>query len=243
MSTSAPAFLVIGLTLASVTGAQEPFVTEETAVETVSVIRQGSEPQAALDEARSAIKAGNATRAVELLNGIVEDCESRTSSPDTRVLSFANVGEFIVYSTTTEGTGSVSWVDMTCPLAYHDLAYIHAGNREFDQALPLLDTSTKLAPYWAQPHVERGYILNQLRRFQEALESYEKAIELTRFESSRDAKPSALRGAGFALIELDDLDAARARFNESLELEPGNAIALSELRYIDQLESSQLDDD
>lgn len=231
--------VVSGLALAGKSVAQEPTFTTTTDVETPG-LPEDSPHQATLDEAMTELRSGNTARAVELLNGIRTDCDTRVSSSEAKVLSFANLGEFMLYTTQAQGTGSISWVDFACPSTYQTLAYIHAAAREFDKALPLLETATNLAPYWAQPHVERGYILNQLRRFEEALASYEKALELSqRFESSRSVRPTALRGAGFALIELGDLDRARAMFNESLELEPGNQLALGELRYIDQLEASR----
>jgi len=42
----------------------------------------------------------------------------------------------------------------------------------------------------------------------------------------------ALRGIGYSMIELGDFAGARAAYERSLEVEPGNQIALKELEYI-----------
>ena len=41
-----------------------------------------------------------------------------------------------------------------------------------------------------------------------------------------------LRGRGLALTELKRLDEAEAAYRDALALEPGNALATSELQYI-----------
>ena len=42
----------------------------------------------------------------------------------------------------------------------------------------------------------------------------------------------ALRGIGYSMIEFGDFAGARAAYERSLEVEPGNQIALKELEYI-----------
>jgi Flp pilus assembly protein TadD len=48
---------------------------------------------------------------------------------------------------------------------------------------------------------------------------------------------TALRGIGVSLIELGELDRAETALRESLEVEPGNALAQNELLYISNLRS------
>ena len=74
----------------------------------------------------------------------------------------------------------------------------------------------------------------------EALGAYRHGLGLAReFESSRREEAVALRGIGFALIELGRLDEAEAVFLESLEADPDNEAALNELRHIEHLRESQ----
>ena len=49
-------------------------------------------------------------------------------------------------------------------------------------------------------------------------------------------RPTALRGIGYSLIELGELEAARQAFEKSLKMEPNNRLALDELEYIRKLQ-------
>ena len=107
-------------------------------------------------------------------------------------------------------------------------------------ALPYLDQATAMAPYWAEALVERGFVLNRLRRPREGLDSYRKALELTEsFKSVDRVKAMALRGIGYSLIELGDMEAAKASYEQSLEIEPDNKTANNELEYIRQQAEKQ----
>ena len=48
-----------------------------------------------------------------------------------------------------------------------------------------------------------------------------------------------LASRGFSLVELGDLDGAEKAFSESLDLEPGNSLAIRELKYIQHLRIQQ----
>jgi len=112
-------------------------------------------------------------------------------------------------------------------------AFIAASNRDFQRALDLLNKQIAIAPYAASPYTESGYILNLLKRPAAALEAYEAGLRLAReFESSKTSEAIALRGMGVALIELGQLKKAEAVLRESLKVDPGNAVALNELKYI-----------
>lgn len=53
----------------------------------------------------------------------------------------------------------------------------------------------------------------------------------TRYASQNHFQALALRGIGFALIELQRLDEAESTFQESLKIDPANKLAPSELAY------------
>ncbi|MEF9977498.1 MAG: hypothetical protein RR834_03235, partial [Thermomonas sp.] len=62
---------------------------------------------------------------------------------------------------------------------------------------------------------------------------YRSALTLSRkHEANKRAIALALRGIGYSHVELGDLDAAEQAYLESLEVEPGNALAQRELEYI-----------
>ena len=119
-------------------------------------------------------------------------------------------------------------------------AFLAAGRKQWDKALDLLAKQQEVAPYNPSLYVERGYVLNNLGRFKEALTSYRIAIKMCELDKGFESnKPLALRGIGFALIELGKLDEAKKTFEESLKIDPGNKLALNELGYIRQLQEKQ----
>jgi len=156
-------------------------------------------------------------------------------------ISVANADELDRYRRDHRGDREVVCIDWGYREALQLKAFMLSEQREFDKALDLLRFQAKIAPYSAAPYTERGYILNVgLRRPQEGLEAYRHALALAReFESASAKEPVALRGIGFALIELGDLDQAESMFQASLEIDPGNELALNELSYIEHLRSSQ----
>jgi tetratricopeptide (TPR) repeat protein len=134
------------------------------------------------------------------------------------------------------GDGSpTEWLDMVCPSTLKGLAFVHveAGDSP-DVALDYLDKAIRLAPYWADPYTERGFILAHSGRLEEALTAYREAIR--RAEATRENGVLALawRGVGYAQGELHAWTESRAAYRRSLEIEPGNAIAENELQWIDQ---------
>lgn len=155
-------------------------------------------------------------------------------------VSVANAAELDRYRSENRGDREVVWIDWGYREALSRKAFILSAQREFDKALELLRLEAKAAPYAAAPYTERGYVLNGLRKPREALEAYRHGLALAReFESSKAEEPVALRGIGFTLIELGDLDQAESMFRESLEIDPGNKLALNELGYIEHLRRSQ----
>ena len=90
-----------------------------------------------------------------------------------------------------------------------------------------------LAPASALAANEKGYALNRLSRFNEAIETYQVALALTtKFASQAYVRPMALRGLGYALGELRRYDEAEQAYRDSLAIEPNNKLALGELDYI-----------
>jgi len=114
-------------------------------------------------------------------------------------------------------------------------AFIEVERKDPNAALVTLERKALVAPTMANTFTERGFILNQLQRYADARRAYERAIELVERYPTNPDGPVAYRGLGFAFTELGDLEAAERAYERSLELEPGNALAENELRYIEQL--------
>ncbi|MFZ6770168.1 tetratricopeptide repeat protein [Undibacterium sp. Di26W] len=128
------------------------------------------------------------------------------------------------------------WIDWGYKTCLQTQAFVAVENRDLERALTMLRRVEALAPVSAGTSTEIGYILNQQGKPASALQAYRHAQELsTRYLSQRPYLAIALRGIGFSLIELKQLDEAEKAFQESLQIEPGNKLATSELSYIQGL--------
>ncbi len=168
------------------------------------------------------------------LKPVLAYCDAQ-QRPGRQLVSVADGQEYETYLATRTHTEPTEWIDIACPSAYYHAAYLHVSAKRFDEALPLLDKAIALAPYYAMPHNERGFILNQQGRLRDGIESYRKAIRISdAHPSAAYAKPAALRGIGWAQIELGELDQAQKTYEEVLALEPDNGLAKRELECIAQ---------
>jgi tetratricopeptide (TPR) repeat protein len=206
----------------------------------ISTEALGAEYRSQYHAAGSHVESGDIEGALELLEPVVTYCEEKAESKDPRYLSFNNSSELDRYLSEFPDVEPLVWLDVVCAESFQLMGFIFAGAGEYSDALDWIDRSIALAPYKPAPHSEKGYVLHQIRRFNEALKEYEIAVQLSsEFPASRHAKPMALRGMGASLMELGRLDRAEKAFEESLALEPGNDIAKSALLYIDDLRSAE----
>lgn len=115
-------------------------------------------------------------------------------------------------------------------------AFIASARHDWDKALKYLDIRMAVSPDDMQPYVEKGYVLNAQGKPRQAYETYNKGYALGQAHHAIDfERAMALRGMGSTLIDLGRLDEAEADFNKSLELDPGNPVAMNELGYIRKL--------
>ena len=121
------------------------------------------------------------------------------------------------------------------------LALYYNEVHRYDDALRVIAAGLKLAhtPTLGAhlPHLfsERATAYAQLRRFDEALATYDTAMTLAADTNADKAR--FLRGRGYVLTEQNRLEEAEAAYNDSLKLEPGNPLATRELAYIERLKA------
>ena len=117
-------------------------------------------------------------------------------------------------------------------------AYSYIELKKIDLALAPLERAVELAPLDAQYANELGFVYRSLGRLDEAMTSYRAA--LAGLDASPDVqavnrhKAVALRGIGWIHAEHQQWDEAEQAYNQSLEANPGNQHALSELKYIEE---------
>jgi tetratricopeptide (TPR) repeat protein len=188
----------------------------------------------------SAFKAGRVIEAELLADRIIRDFDALMKEPDTTYRCFRNASERRQFGEANPGIGKLVWVDWRYTEVLQFRAFIHVQRRQFEQALAVLDKSIRCGPDNATAHNERGYILAQTSKSQEAMKAYEAAREASqRTGGSRSEEAAALRGIGVTWVDLGDLDKAEAALRESIAIEPASAVAQQELTFIRELRAKR----
>ena len=207
-----------------------------TAVESVPSQKQviGAQHRDTVARAVRAANRGETKEALGIVQPVVAYCDG-LQRPGHALVSVATEAEYMAYVDASGKGAPVDWVDMACPDAYQLHAFVAVEEKRFDDALATLEKAIRLAPYSSEPLTEHGFVLNQLGRPAGGLASYRSALALSRkHAANKRAIALALRGIGYSQIELGDLDGAEQSYRESLEVEPDNALAQSELDHIRQ---------
>jgi tetratricopeptide (TPR) repeat protein len=163
---------------------------------------------------------------------ILAYCEAQEKT-DRRTVSMATTAEYEAFLAEHADGKPTEWIDMACPMAYHLQGFLYSGDGKYAEALPWLERAIHLAPYYAVPLNERAYVLAHSGHLQEGLAAYRETLAFAdAHPGAAHIKPLALRGIGWILTEMGDLDGAQASYEESLRIDPGNETALNELEYI-----------
>ncbi len=125
------------------------------------------------------------------------------------------------------------WIDAGYAECLKDGAFLAVERKDYTAGLEKLLEVEAVDPISAGAALELGALQGRLGKYDEALATYQKSRMLaSTYASQRPYLAAALRGIGSTSIDLKRLGDAEQAFNESLKIEPGNSIALSELSYI-----------
>lgn len=198
---------------------------------------KGAYLRAQVDEVTAMVKARRFA-AADQRAGELRKAYEAAFDPSLKQYTFQLREEFLEFGNSS--ASQFEWIDWGYKDCLQMQAFIAAERRDFPAALAILKDLEPIAPVSAGTSTEIGYVLNQLGRHEEGLSAYRRAHALSvRYVSQRPYRAVALRGIGFSLIELKQFAEAERAFFESLEIEPGNKVALSELAYIRDLRDSK----
>lgn len=205
----------------------------------------GADQQQAVSKAIELVKQGQLESADPLLDGVLSRfADLMGASNQTYVCFRQNQGydQFVkeLGQAKLQGGLRVTRVHDSFAQALQMKAYIASARKQWDRAIEYLNKKISYAPYEAQPFTEMGYVLNAQGKPKEALEAYGKGYALgVAHGATKTEQATALRGMGCAQIDLGKLDEAVTSFKKSLELEPGNKVALNELKYIEKIRAKK----
>ncbi len=193
----------------------------------------GHEYRDAVDQASRYHAQGRPEAAWNVLQPAIVHCDDKRSDARIVYYSVAEASEEAALRAAAPPGARVEFIDRACPMAYKMAAFLAVDTRENERALALLDRAQALAPHWPEPMAERAYLLGQSGKPAAALALYRQALELVaRHPRSAYLKGLVLRGIGYQLIELGDLDGAERAYRDSLQADPDSDLARRELEFI-----------
>lgn len=199
----------------------------------------GFEQGQKVSAARELIGRKKFDEAVELLDSVIAFFETRYVTTNTTCVSVETKADFQRFLTQSGRTNAV-WLDWSYKQAYYFKAFIATELNEHERALRLLDKVLEVSPDDVGALSEKGNIYNITGRPRQGLEQNRKAWELAKdVDSRKPLAARALRGMGYAYVELGRLQEAEAAYRDSLTLDPDNRIALEELTYIGALRNKK----
>jgi tetratricopeptide (TPR) repeat protein len=230
--------LILALALASIAAAQVP-PKGETVITSLELnltdIEKGvgASQRDDLKRAGQLLKEGKIAEGEALLDEAIAFFEREMADNTVDYVSVAKREQLSQYQKEHKSDRKLVWIDWSYGYALHKKGWIAAGRKRWKEAETWLDKDMALRPFSAEAYNEKGYVFSQLGRFDNAVKSYETALRLCRTSPTEKAmEPVALRGLGFALIELKDLPGARRVLLDSLRIDPNSEVARHELHYI-----------
>lgn len=218
-------------------------------VQTPSADGETAAQDALLAEANRLIGQKEPEKAIAVLAPMIAAFEAKYADGKVLVFSSRTPAEGLMYMITAaadaekrgqDGRDAVTLGPQPAD-AYFTKAYALIELGKVDQAKQALDKALALSPYNSNFLSEMGYLHQITKEWDAMLASYVEAETWAAVTSPDDQQKldtaRALRGQGYALIELNRLDDARSRFKKSLKLDPGSAIAKGELEYIKTLDA------
>lgn len=229
--------LLLGLALAAL----DPSAGAEAPSPPTASAPAAQQEDSRIAKASDLIHQGKPADAIPILDGMIAEFEkAHPANGDRLVYSASTPTQTIYYmalSAALKKDGIV--VDEDWGLAYFLKAFALIDLGRSEQALAPLNKAIALSPADAQFLAERGEWYKSHQQWDKSFADFKAAADGAAFsDESLKArhKARALRGMGFARIEQGDLKDAERLFRESLQLEPGNDHARSELEYIRSLQ-------
>ena len=178
----------------------------------------------------------------EHFDKVIQHFETRHRNSKDKVFCARTPEEVIYYSALGAGLGQNTTVfDSTWSDAYFLKAYALVELEQPAEARKLLERALELSPMNSAYLSESAHLDQMDKDWATALAKFKQATEaaeMTPENFKAYEKTRALRGQGFALIELGRLEEAKSMYYQALELDPDDEGSKHELRYIERMEAN-----
>lgn len=203
-----------------------------------------SEQTRLVAEATQLVKSGHPADAITSLDKVITGYEKQYAGEKRHIYCGHSPAEVLHYmmDASNRGEDAVA-LDSTWADSWYVKSYALTELHRTAEATLALDKAIALSPSFAHYLSERGYLYQLAKDWPHALESFKAAEESVKLLTDRDVQrhehTRALRGQGYALVELGDLAAAEQAYQRSLALDPDDKMSRQELEYIKDRQSKR----
>lgn len=172
----------------------------------------------------------NFSLAKEKLLDFVKGISIFENDNETDYYNFDDVIQFVIYTRLNKTNKKIVWSSIPFLTAYSYLAYVYNEEKNYDEALNIIDKQMKIAPLNLSAYFEKCETYKMQKMWEQFKEETQKI-----YTKIYDAKDLAhlYRNLGFYYIEQNKLDLAYALYTASIQFEK-HRLAYSEMMYINQ---------
>ncbi|MGN1000958.1 MAG: hypothetical protein ACI4OG_03375 [Bacilli bacterium] len=172
----------------------------------------------------------NFSLAKEKLLDFVKGVSIFENDNETDYYNFDDVIQFVIYTKLNKTNKKIVWSSIPFLTAYSYLAYVYNEEKNYDEALNIIDKQMKIAPLNLSAYFEKCETYKMQKMWEQFKEETQKI-----YTKIYDAKDLAhlYRNLGFYYIEQNKLDLAYALYTASIQFEK-HRLAYSEMMYINQ---------
>jgi Tfp pilus assembly protein PilF len=192
---------------------------------------------AAIDQAFSALNAGDPARAVATIDPVLAGFEKDFSGEKRHIFCSETPEQEGYYLTTAEGgADNVRLVPASWCEAQYIKAFAMVDLKRLDDAQAAFERLVAYAPKNARYINELAYVFLAKKEWQHSIDVYTRAEAAATFSPARRdiERCVAFRGIGYDLVEMGRLDDAEVSYRKCLAIIPGEPKSVGEIEYINQ---------
>ena len=169
-------------------------------------------------------------KAKSILLDFIQGSLTYDNDSETEYYNFSDVIDFALYTRINKTTKNIKWIDVPFVTAYSYLAYIYNEQKNYDEALKMIDKTIRWSPMNLSPLFEKCETYKLQKNWEEF-----KNITSSIYDKIYNASDLAhyYRNLGYYYIEMNNLDLAYALYTASIKFEKSKNV-YREMAYINQ---------
>jgi tetratricopeptide (TPR) repeat protein len=192
---------------------------------------------AKFDAGMAAIREKNPGRAVELMRPVLADFERQYAGERRQIFCAVTPEQSSAYLADAAKTKrEVVTIEAGWCRAQYVTGYALIDLERLPEALITFQRLVAFAPQNSRYLNELGYIFMKQKKWKESLDAYRRSEVAADLSPDRatEERCLALKGIGYDLVELGDLNAAEAAYRKCLNINPQDTDSSRELEYIQE---------